>query len=68
MRYVKGGIYFPIIVGIHFVLWAIDLRRPVLRLAGFTVKNVLFVEAPPTQQWNGREKSSVLLCQQIRNI
>jgi len=25
MRYVKGEIYFPIIIGVHFVLWAIDL-------------------------------------------
>lgn len=45
MRYIKGEIYFPIIVGIHFVLWAIDLSllqgSPVLVEGESPVQRVL---------------------------
>jgi len=45
MRYVKGEIYFPIIVGVHFVLWAIDLSllqgSPVLVEGESPVQRVL---------------------------
>lgn len=44
MRYIRGEIYFPVIIGLHFILWMVDLSRlegpPILVMGESPVQRV----------------------------